>query len=105
MTRALEATRFLLELASLVAAAVAGAHVAWPLAVLAPVAVIVVWGRFVAPKARGRLADPARLALEVCLFVVLGVALAAAGAPWAGALLAVASIVVAGALRVVGSEA
>lgn len=40
------------------------------LAVVLPLAAGVLWGSFVAPKARRRLADPSRLGVEAAVFVV-----------------------------------
>jgi uncharacterized membrane protein YfcA len=41
----------------------------WPLpGILAGVAVIVVWGAFIGPKARRRMPDPYRLVLELGIF-------------------------------------
>ena len=58
------------------------------LAALFPAVAIAVWGRWVAPRARNRLRDPARLAVEVALFGVTVVGLVAFGQwPW-GLLLA-----------------
>jgi hypothetical protein len=84
---ALLVLRFLSELALLAVLAVDGALLAAPgpvrllAAVLAPVAAAVVWGLLVAPRARRRLTDPARLVVEVVLFVVAGGWLAAVGHP------------------------
>jgi Protein of unknown function (DUF2568) len=49
------------------------------LAVLTPVAAIVVWGLFVAPKATVRVSKPARWAIEIVVFLGAAAALAAAG--------------------------
>lgn len=84
---ALAAVRFLAELGMLAALG----YVGWRLAagnegvgaVLAVVFVALaaaVWGRWVAPRATGRLEDPARLTVEIALFGVAVVALAVAGA-------------------------
>jgi Protein of unknown function (DUF2568) len=79
--------RLLCELALLVALAVWGFHAGSGLAgdlVLglgAPLLAAVVWGRWVAPASRRRLADPARLLVEVLLFAAGVVALAVAGFP------------------------
>ncbi|GGL63006.1 YrdB family protein [Halocalculus aciditolerans] len=68
------AARFLLELGALAALGywgwVAGDTVASRavLAAGAPLAAAVVWGAFVAPRARYRLADPARLLVELAVF-------------------------------------
>ncbi len=82
----------------LAALAVWGFRVADPmwlriaLGIGAPVAAGIVWGAFIAPRARRRLNDPARLALELVLFGMAAVALAAAGLlAWAIALAAAAS--------------
>ncbi len=45
----------------------------------APVAAMVIWGAYIAPKATRRLADPGRLAIEILLFSLAGIALATAG--------------------------
>ena len=66
--------RFLAELAMLAALAWGGWHLtdSTPLslvaAVLLPVAAAAVWGRWVAPRARHRLGDPARAGVELVLF-------------------------------------
>ena len=81
------AVRLLCELGLLVALAVWGFHVGSGLAgdlVLglgAPLLAAVVWGLWVAPASRRRLADPARLLVEVLLFAAGVVALAVAGFP------------------------
>lgn len=87
--------------------AVAGASVstgtAWRicLAVLAPVLAGLIWGLLIAPKARRRLSDPARLTVEVVLFAAAGAALGAAGHAIAAAIFAVVAIASASLLRVV----
>jgi hypothetical protein len=79
------AVRLLCELGLLVALAVWGFHAGSGLAgdlVLglgAPMLAAVIWGLWVAPASRRRLADPARLVMEVLLFAAGVVALAAAG--------------------------
>lgn len=50
------------------------------LAVIAPAAMIGVWGRFAAPRSAHRLAAPARIPLELALFAFAAVAGYAAGA-------------------------
>lgn len=86
--------RFLLELALLAAAA----FLAWtladggwrlPFAVLAPVAVAVLWGTLLSPKARVSIPGWARVTLEALLFGGAGYLLWQVGAPTAGAALAV----------------
>jgi hypothetical protein len=77
------ALRFLLELGLLAALAAWGFGLGGVLGVVvgigAPVAAAATWGLLVAPKAPNRLDDPARLALELVLFALGVVALAAAG--------------------------
>jgi len=48
------------------------------LAAAAPLAGIVVWGLFVAPKAKLRVSEPVRWAIEIVVFVGAAAALAAA---------------------------
>jgi hypothetical protein len=75
--------RFLLELAAFAAVAVWGWQVVDPqaaklvLSIAAPAVLIVVWGLFVAPKARFPVADPWWLAIEVVVFAVAALALIA----------------------------
>jgi len=70
------ALRFAAELALLAALAWGGWHLtgSTPLAlvgaVVLPVLAALVWGRWVAPRAGHRLADPARAAVEVALFML-----------------------------------
>ena len=85
--------RFLLELSMLGALGYWGftASDAWPVRILlglgAPLAALIVWGVFVAPRASRLLADASRLVLEVLLFGAASVALVAADRPgWAAAL-------------------
>jgi len=62
------ALRFVCELAALVAVGWWGWTVSPVLGVLLPVAVAVLWGAAIAPKARRRLRDPARLGVELVVF-------------------------------------
>lgn len=103
MRPALEAVRFLLELAMLAALAVAGASVSPVAAVALPLAAAVVWGAWVAPKARRRLPDPWRLAVELALFGAAGALLAASGRPVLGVALVALAAADAVGLRSVGS--
>jgi NhaP-type Na+/H+ or K+/H+ antiporter len=108
LSAAILTTRFLLELCLLGALGTGG----WALAgggvlggvaaVAAALAGALVWGAWIAPRARRRLRDPARFALETVLFVLVGAALWVVWAPLAGVLFAAASIVVAALTRVVG---
>jgi hypothetical protein len=81
------AVRFLLELCALAALAYWGIEtgssvgVDLVLALGAVVAFAAIWGAWVAPRASRRLADPARLVLELALFAAAIAALAAAGRP------------------------
>jgi hypothetical protein len=81
------AVRLLCEFGLLVALAVWGVHAGSGLAgdlVLglgAPMLAAAVWGLLLAPASRRRLADPARLVVEVLLFAAGVAALAVAGFP------------------------
>ena len=93
MTALVLALRFACELAVLVA-------LAWwlwfVLGVVVALAVAVVWGVLIAPKASRRLPDPARLVLELAIFALATVAYLAVGQPVvavAFAILAVATAV------------
>jgi len=94
--RALQLTlRFALEVCALAALAYAGWHVAGPVwvrilvAVALPLIAAVVWGQWVAPRARRPLPDPQRLVPEWVVFGGATVALFLAGHPILGAALAV----------------
>jgi uncharacterized protein DUF2568 len=76
--------RFLLELSALAATAYWGFATAsgvkqWVLGLGAPIAVAVVWGLFVSPKAKVALPHPARFAIELLVWAAAAVALVAAG--------------------------
>ena len=75
---------FIVELGALAAAAYWGWEATsgpgrWYLAVLAPAAVIVVWGLFISPKARIAVPRLAALAIELLLLGLVALGLAAAG--------------------------
>ncbi len=70
--------RFALELCLLVALGIWGFSQNAVLGIAAPLVAAVVWGLWIAPKAKRRLRDPARLVLELLLFAAAGAALAAA---------------------------
>jgi Protein of unknown function (DUF2568) len=97
--------RFLLELALLAGAAVAGWRAGGGgglgalLAIVGVVVVAVLWGVAIAPRARRRWPDPNRLILEFVIFGAVGGALAATGSGTAGLVLAGASAAVAAAVR------
>lgn len=95
LSAALAACAFLLELVAFGALGYAGwqlgSGIAQLLLVFAvPTAAIVVWGLFVAPKARVRLPGPARIAIELAVYAAAVVGLLLAGAVPAGVVLAVA---------------
>jgi Protein of unknown function (DUF2568) len=70
------ALRFALELAALAAVGWWGWDAGGPLlAIAAVVAVIVVWGAFVAPRRRFDLATPVRLGIELAVWLAAGAAL------------------------------
>jgi hypothetical protein len=84
--------RFLLELAALAALVATGAALVsgplgWLLGIGLATVAAVAWGLFVAPRARITLPTPARLAVEVIVFVGATVGLFAAGQPVLGGLL------------------
>ena len=75
--------RFILELSALAAVAYwgwseHGGVWRWVLVAAAPLAIALVWGQWVAPKARARVGDPWKLLLEVLVFGSAVAALAAA---------------------------
>jgi hypothetical protein len=80
---------FVVELGALAGAAywgfeaTSGAGQLW-LTVLAPVAVVVVWGLFIAPKARVQIPKQAALAIELVLLVLVAVGVAVTGPVWLG---------------------
>ena len=81
---------FLSELALLAVLAIVGVNAGLgtaaniALAVLAPVAVAIIWGLALAPRARRRLPQPWRLGAEIVLFLAAAAGLAAVGAlAWA----------------------
>jgi hypothetical protein len=90
--------RFLTEVALLAGLAIAGARLGDGIvfkivdAVLLPLAAAAVWGMFIAPRARRRLAEPARLVVEVALFAGTGLVLLLSGLPVTGIVIAVAGI-------------
>ena len=78
------AVKFLLELAAFAALAYWGAtigHGAWAVvaAIAAPLAAVLVWGVWCAPRARRRLPTAARVPLELAVFGLAAAGLAAAG--------------------------
>jgi len=79
------ALRFVLELCAFAALGYWGSQAtsstAWcvVLAIVTPGAAIIVWGLFVAPKARVKVSEPVRWAIELVVFVGAATALIAAG--------------------------
>jgi hypothetical protein len=87
--------RFSLELCALAAVAYwgwseHGGVWRWVLVVAAPLAVAVLWGNTIAPKAKRRVGDPWRLAVELLVFGGAVAALLDAGQRTLGIVLAVA---------------
>jgi Protein of unknown function (DUF2568) len=90
--------RFLCELAMLAALAFWGYVVgdgvwAWLLGLAAPAVAAVVWGTFVAPRAKVPVPAPVRVAIELGLFAAAAAGLAAAGQPVAAVVLGVGGLV------------
>ena len=90
--------RFLCELAMLAALAFWGYVVgdgvwAWLLGLAAPAVAAVVWGTFVAPRAKLPVPAPVRVAVELVLFAAAAAGLAAAGQPVAAVVLGTAGLV------------
>jgi hypothetical protein len=103
------ALRFGLELAALAALGAWGLYAAdgpvrFALAAAAVLAAAGVWGRWMAPTSRHRLADPARLLAEVVFFTAAGGALGVTGRGLLGAVLAAAAVANAGLLRLLHHE-
>ena len=87
---AVDVAVFLGELVLLAVLVIAGARLGGStaprivLAVALPAAAAALWARWLAPRAAGRLANPARLAAKIAVFAVAAVLLAVAGLPiWA----------------------
>jgi hypothetical protein len=92
------AVRFLCELAMLAALAYWGFTVgdgigAWMLGVGAPLLAAVVWGAWVAPKARWPVPMPVRVVIELVLFGAAVGGLTVAGQPALAVVLGVAALV------------
>jgi hypothetical protein len=86
MRYANDALRFVLELCALAALAYWGFHtesgaLQWVLGLGAPLAMAVVWGLFMSPKAARPVREPIRLVAEIAIFGAAAVALAAADQP------------------------
>ena len=104
------AVRFVLELCAFGALAVWGWQVAGALpaqlllSILAPAAAIVVWGAFVAPRARYPVPDPLWLAIEALVFLAAALALVGIGDPWGALALAVVYVLDVAALAALGER-
>ena len=90
--------RFFLELSALAAVAYWGwsehdGALRWVLVVAAPLAIALVWGRWIAPKAKHPAVDPARIGIEVLVFGSFVVALLDANQPVLAAILGAAAAV------------
>jgi hypothetical protein len=70
------------------------------LGLAAAAVVVLLWGAFVAPRARRRLADPARLVLEVVIFAAATAALVDIGHPVLAAAFLVVAILTTALVRV-----
>jgi Protein of unknown function (DUF2568) len=85
--------RFLCELAMLAALAYWGFGVgSWLLGLGAPLLAAIVWGAFVAPRARWPVRAPVRVVIELVLFGVAAAGLAVAGQPVPAVVLGVAAV-------------
>lgn len=99
--------RFLSELALLAVASTVGAltpgglAVSIVLGIALPVLVALVWGRWIAPRAAGRLRDPSRLVVELVLFLGFGLVLALVGPVFVGGIFALLAANIAVLVRVV----
>ena len=82
--------RFLLELAALAAVGWWGWHIGGStlgrlvLAIVLPLGVALVWGAFIAPKARVKVSRPVWYGLQVLIFGAAALALVSVWSPWAG---------------------
>ena len=104
------AVRFALEVVLLAAVGWWGAQVVagWPgvaLGISLVVVVAAVWGAVVSPRARVRAPGSVRVAVEVGLFGLAGLALASVGQVWWGVALVLADLAVIGALALLGRRA
>lgn len=104
------AVRFLTELALLVVLVVAGASLgkgpvaSVAFAIVGPALAIAIWSPLLALRSRHRLPDPARLIVELVLFLGAAAALAAAGHPASAGVFAVVAVAVAVLVRVYVKE-
>ena len=92
------AARFVCELAMLAALAFWGYVVgdgvwAWLLGLAAPAAAAIIWGTFVAPRAKVPVPAPVRVAVELVLYAAAAAGLAAVGQPVAAVMLGAGGVV------------
>jgi predicted cation transporter len=66
---------------------------AWLLGILAPVVAAIIWGTFVAPRAKLPVPAPLRVGIELVLYAAAAAGLGAAGQPLAAVVLGVAGLV------------
>jgi hypothetical protein len=93
---AVGAVRFACEIAAVVAIVWWG----WPVVgILLGIAIIAVWGAWVAPKAQRRLPDPMRLLVELGIFALATVAFVEVGQTVLAVVFAVAAVATAGLSR------
>jgi uncharacterized protein DUF2568 len=90
--------RFVCELAMLAALAFWGYVVgegvwAWLLGLAAPALAAIIWGTFVAPRAKVPIPAPVRVAIELVLYAAAAAGLAAAGQPLAAVVLGAGGLV------------
>ena len=92
------AIRFMLEISALIALGYWGSQLGdstttrAAMAILAPLVAAVAWGLWVAPKAGHRVADPARVVIEVAVFGGAAIGLALAGRRNLGLILAAVAL-------------
>jgi Protein of unknown function (DUF2568) len=94
------ALRFACELAALAAVGWCGWRIHPVLAVVFPLVVAAVWGIWIAPKARRRLPDPARLVLELVVFGAASTAFISVGQPVVAVIFAIVALLTAVLVRV-----
>lgn len=102
------ALRFLLELVGVAALAFVGAQAVdgawrWVAAVAAPAAMIALWARVAAPKARNGLAPATRQLLGSAILLVVAATLAVSGAPAVAVVYGAAIVVNTALLRRLGA--
>ena len=94
--------RFLSEIGALLAFTIWGFSEAGWFGVLPPIAAAAIWGHWMAPRSRTRLADPRRLLAEILFFGAAASAFAAVDAPTLGIAYGAVAIACAVLVRYVG---